>query len=478
MASDKTLNAKNLAALGADRLAELMIELTKGDAAAKRRLRLELASRSGGGDVAAEIRKRLATIAKSRSFVDWRKVRALAADLDMQRSAIRQHVAPTRPAEAFDLSWRLLDLAPSIYERCDDSNGTIGDIIEETRSDLGAIAAQAKPDTRLLVDRVVAAVCTNDYGQFDGVIGLMAEALGSDGLTMLKARFEDMAAAEPPAKPAAGDRKVIGISTHGPVFQDDFEARYKARRVRSALTEIADALGDVDGYAARFSAEEQANPSIAADIAERMLGAHRPEDAMAALKMAEDNFRNGRHWPDWLRVRIDVLDALGLSAEAQAERWAIFESSLSAEYLRAHLKHLPDFDDEEAENRALAYVRQHANFHRALGFLMDWPAHRLAAELVLARHAEIDGDHYWLLTPAADTLEHREPLAATLLLRSMIDFSLDRAKYKRYGHAARHLQTCECLAKRIGDFGEHLAHDAYVASLKARHGRKSGFWNA
>jgi hypothetical protein len=43
----------------------------------------------------------------------------------MQRDAILKHVAPTRPDEAFDLLWRLLDLAPSIYERCDDSNGRL-----------------------------------------------------------------------------------------------------------------------------------------------------------------------------------------------------------------------------------------------------------------------------------------------------------------------------------------------------------------
>jgi len=476
MASDKTLNAKNLTTLGAERLAELLLEVVEGDAAAKRRLRLELASRSGG-DVAPEIRKRLTAIAKSRSFVDWRKVRELAADLDMQRDAILKHVASTRPADAFDLLWRLLDLAPSIYERCDDSNGTISGIITETLNDLGAIAVLAKPDARTLADRVFAGVCANDYGQFDGVIGLMAQALGTEGLAMLKVRFEEMAAA-PPAKPKADDRKVIGISTRGPIFQDDFEARYTARRIHSALTQIADALGDVDGYAARFSAEERTSPSIAADIAERLLGAHRPEEAMAALNLAETNARNGRHWPDWQRVRIDVLDALGQTAEAQAERWAIFERGLNAEYLRAHLKRLPDFDDEEAENRALDFVRQHADFHQALGFLMDWPAHGLAAELVLARHAELDGDHYWLLTSAADKLEQRDPLAATLMLRSMIDVSLDRAKYKRYGHAARHLQTCGYLAKRIEDFGQHPDHDTYVASLKTRHGRKSGFWNA
>lgn len=328
-----------------------------------------------------------------------------------------------------------------------------------------------------LADRVFAGVRANDYAQFEGLISLMAEALGREGLGILKARFEELAS-KPPAKPNNDNRRVIGISSRGPIFQDDYEIRRHARLVQTALTEIADALGDVDGYAARFSAEEHANPAIAARIAERLLAANRAEEAMAAIDGAETGLRKGGHWPDWQRVRIDVLDALRRSGDAQNARWAIFERDLNAEYLRAFIKRLPDFDDKEAESRALAHVCQYPSFHQALAFLIDWPAHDLAAEFVLARHGELDGDHYWLLTPAADALEQRHPLSATLMLRAMIDFSLDRARAKRYGHAARHLQTCEYLAKRIEHFGDHFDHEAYVAGLRLRHGRKSGFWDA
>ena len=61
MASKKTLNAKNVEALGAQRLAELLIEISNGDAAAKRRLRLELAGAESSAEVAKEVRKRLTT---------------------------------------------------------------------------------------------------------------------------------------------------------------------------------------------------------------------------------------------------------------------------------------------------------------------------------------------------------------------------------------------------------------------------------
>lgn len=477
MASNKTLNAKNLSALGADRLATLMLELVAGNATAKRLLRLELASHSSGGDVAAEIRKRLATIAKSKSFVDWHKVRAFATDLDMQRSAIVKHVTPGAPGEAFDLFWSLLDLAPRIYDRCDDSNGTIGAIFRQTLADLGAIAPQARPDVTKLANRVEAAILANDYGQFDDIIPLMAPALGREGLALLKTRLEKLAATAG-KKPKVGDRKVIAISTRGPVHLEDFETRYHNRRLQSALTDIADALGDVDGYAARYSAEERTNPYIAANIAQRLLEAQRPEEAMAALRLADANTQGQGRWPDWQRVYVDTLDALGRADEAQSARWAIFERNLDPDYLRAHLKRLPDFDDEEAKDRALEHVRHHDDVHQALHFLIHWPALSLAADMVLARHDQLDGDLYDLLTLSAEALEQHSPLAATLILRAMIDVSLDRAKSRRYGHAARHLQTCLYLSKRIDDFGGHRDHAAYLADLKARHGRKSAFWNA
>ena len=476
MPSETTLNAKNLAALGADRLAELLLDVTAGDAAAKRRLRLELASR-GGGDVASEIRKRLVSIARSRSFVDWRKVKELARDLETQRGAIAAHVAATSPGEAFDLLWRMLEMAPSIYERCDDSNGAIGSVIASARDDLGAIAAEAGQPVGALADRVFQAVCANDYGQFDELISLTAQALGPDGLNRLKAQFEELATNAPMSAPG-GERRVIGLSTRGPIYQDDYERGRHGRLVRSALTEIADALGDVDGFAGRYSKEERANPAIAAAIAERMLAADRASEALAALDGAADSLRLGGHWPDGQRVRIEVLDALGRSGDAQDERWQAFERGLDAGYLRAHLKRLPDFDDMEAEERALGFASRFASFHQALAFLIDWPALDRAASLIMARTDELDGDHYGLLTPAADALEQRHPLAATLVLRAMIDLSLDAAKYKRYGHAARHLQTCEHLARRIDDFAGHPNHAEYVADLRRRHGRKSGFWDA
>ena len=85
MASKLTLNAKNLEALGAARLAELLLDLSAGDGAAKRQLRLALAAGSSVEEAAQEVRKRLASIARSSTSIDWRKRKTLTSDLQAQR---------------------------------------------------------------------------------------------------------------------------------------------------------------------------------------------------------------------------------------------------------------------------------------------------------------------------------------------------------------------------------------------------------
>ena len=79
--SKKTLNKANLESLGAPKLSELVMELVQGSAALQRRARMELSAAQGPKEVTADLRKRFASLRRSRSYVDWRKQRALVKDL-------------------------------------------------------------------------------------------------------------------------------------------------------------------------------------------------------------------------------------------------------------------------------------------------------------------------------------------------------------------------------------------------------------
>ena len=85
VASLKRVTAANLAGLGADRLAEIIVEVAETRPDLKRRLRMELAAEQGPEHLAAEIDKRLGSIETSRGRVGWRQRPAFVRDLDALR---------------------------------------------------------------------------------------------------------------------------------------------------------------------------------------------------------------------------------------------------------------------------------------------------------------------------------------------------------------------------------------------------------
>jgi hypothetical protein len=474
MASKIALNIKNLVALGTQRLAELLVELSTTNPAVKRRIRLELAGAQSPEEVSKEVRKRLTTIARSRSFVDWQSRKTLVEDLETQRRAIVEQVAKIDPAEALELMWRFLSIANPVFERCDDSSGTVISIFHGACRDLGEIACTAKAEPETLAGRAFGALNENDYGQYDELIRVLSPALGPTGLENLKKRFIELSKA-PGEKPKVQDRKVIGWGGGGPLYADEIAANRRDSTIRLALQEIADAQGDVDAFIAQQGEMAKTVPRVAAEIAQRLLEAGRASEAWSAIN-AVDEKRPGWIPFEWEQVRLDVMETLGRNNEAQAFRWQCFERTLSIAHLRAYLKRLPDFEDLEAEERAMSYALEHSNVHQALAFLVSWPALDKAASLVTQRSVELNGDHYEILSPAADALTAKYPLAATLLLRAMIDFTLKKGRASRYRHAARHFAECSSLASVFADFGAVEPHEDYSERLKQEHGRKAAFW--
>lgn len=235
--------------------------------------------------------------------------------------------------------------------------------------------------------------------------------------------------------------------------------------------------------------EDRSRPHVGAEIGRRLLAAGRTIEALAALENArpKQRPRQAEYYDDlhpegygdggvWEEVYIEALDATGQEEQSQRLRWAAFEERLSSIQLRAYLKKLPDFEDVEAEERAMRYALGFKSFSVALDFLRGWPDQARAAQLVLTRATEIDGNLYYLLEPAAQLIEGKHPFAATLLRRAMIEDTLNGAKSSRYKHAARHLLECLSLASSIQDFGTFETHETFTSRLHAKHGRKVGFW--
>ncbi len=472
MVSKTTLNAKNLEALGAAHLAELLMDISEGNANAKRRLRLELAGVESPSKLTNEIRKRLSAIAASTVNVGWRTLKGFRGDLNTQRRLIIEQVLTSSPQDAADLMWQFIALGDSVIERTSDASGGVIDVFKAACADMSAILSEAKPDAFL--SQVVTAALANTYGQNDQLIAGLAPGL--DRATLEKLRDQLIAAAREPAaasgvkaRPMKRWRKRVLAAT------ESLRKRTRAESLRVALLAIADALGDVEAYIALLA--DAYVPATAAQIADRLLKAHRPEDALKALDGARQNPR--MLMPvEWVDARISALEALGRKDDAQTARLDRFKETLAADYLRAYLKRLPDFDDIEAEDEILDWVKAYPDANAALALLIGWPSLDRAADLVVKRVIEMDGNNAEALTYAADRLTSRYPLAALLLNRQIVEAALASGREPAHLAAVMPYLEAESLAKHIDDFGRYEDHPAWFKTMAKTYARRVTFWKA
>lgn len=144
--------------------------------------------------------------------------------------------------------------------------------------------------------------------------------------------------------------------------------------------------------------------TIAPDVARRLLDAGRVQEAFEIITRARDAeagqaLRLFRY--DLNGVFEECLEKLGRREDLKQHLWETFTQTLNGASLRKYLKLLPDSDDVEAEDCALALAETHPHLAAAIHFLIGWPDHSRAAHLIAARVEELDGNAYETLTAAS-----------------------------------------------------------------------------
>ncbi|MCJ8140016.1 DUF6880 family protein [Falsirhodobacter halotolerans] len=436
----KALNTKNLVPLGAARLADLLMEVTKGRADLQRRLRLELSAHQGPEDVARDLRKRYAAIRQAKGYIPRKTHRTLAKELRSFLALIDGTIAPANPDLAFDLLWELLYLAPGVLARGRDAAGILAQPFEEVMPLVARLAPALSHPAEGLADLVFDAVRQDTGGRFDGSVAALAPALGAAGLARL-----DRLASDATSASKIGRARLLVL-----------------RRA------IAAARGDVDAYIALFTTAQRADPATALDIAARLMDAERPEEALAHLD----------HAPRTPVVEDGIIAALAALKRKEALAAFLrdsFAARPDADRLRAHLRLLPDFEDIEAEDAARRLAQDHPDRNAALAFFMDWPDHDAAARLILTHPDALNG-HASALPTYADALVTRAPLAAVILWRKAIRAGLGRGTAAEDRQAAARLLACAEADARIVEYDPVPDHLSFVASLRRTYGRRKAFW--
>lgn len=433
--------------LGAERLAEALLELASGNDAADDLVERMIATPQ---ENIKRFKAKLSGLKRSRRFIGWGEsagfARGLAALLQDLQAAVED------PRTGAELVAAFYECDAGALGNCDDSSGHVGDVFRYDARDLFVSYASRCNDKEWLGDLVFRVNRADDYGVRDTLIDCAIDYLPEAVIRVMIGRLQDMASRE----------------------SDEYRRRHWLMPVESLARQIKDApLFEQT----RIAAWGSLSTAACVDIARVYLESG---DAQAALAWIErvpttESFmadeRDG--------LLFEVHGRLGDAVRQAEAAGRIFRRSRSAASL-TRLLDVIGHDRREsviaAEVSAICGAEKFSPVDAA--FLVEIEHPDDAESYLLDRAGQLNGDFYSGLLPLAEAMEKDgRHLCAAVIYRALLDSILRRAQTKTYAHGVRYLRKLDQLAKAIADWRNIEPHAGYLGNLRQQHGRKSSFWS-
>jgi hypothetical protein len=400
--------------------------------------------------VEKELKTSLKALKRRRSFVRWGESAALARELRDLLQQIEDLVEDAQTGCTLVADFYTTDR--SVFDRCDDSSGHVGDVYRYDACELFISYAKRCTDKTWLARLILKTSLKDDYGVRDALVDSAAEFLPESQLRWLIDQYQQLAEKEP----------------------EEFPRRHWFYQVESLARQLKDA--PLFEQTRRAAWGDEPGTAACVDIARVYLECGDDQTALDWLKRIPAG--EGYQQQERDELLLAVYGKQG-NKQQQAE---VAQRSFRRQRDRTGFERWVSIVGENQRNELL---------NQEVRIILDAPLLSLtdaafltsmeqwdAAESYLRVRAEqLEGDHYQFLLPLAETFESlARPLTACLLYRALLDSILHRARTTTYGHGVRYLHKLDLLAKTVSDWGNIEPHTVYVEQLRHKHGRKTSFW--
>ena len=398
-----------------------------------------------------KLKSRLSALKRSRRFVRWGESAALAREL---RELLQQIEAAVGDAQAgCTLVADFYSSDRSVFGRCDDSSGHVGDVYRYDACEQFVSYAKLCADKSWLAKLILKTSLKDDYGVRDALVKSAADFLPEAQLRWLIDQYQQLAAEE----------------------TEEFQRRHWFYQIESLARQLKDA--PLFEQTRRATWGDDPGTAGCVDIARVYLECGEGQTALDWLERipAGDSFQQqerdelllaiyGRQGDKQQQADVARRSFRRQRSRSGFERWiSIVGDDQRTDLLDQEVRNILDSPLLSLTDAAF------------LTAMEQWDA---AESYLQARAEQLNGDHYDALLPLAETFESlARPLTASLLYRALLDSILRRARTTTYGHGVRYLCKLDLLAQTINDWRDIEPHTVYVEQLRRQHGRKTSFWS-
>ncbi len=393
---------------------------------------------------------KLAGLKRRRRFISWNESAAFAHELEMLLEDLKSGVDDPRIGVELVTAFYKADSA--VFEQCDDSSGSVGDVFRFDAKQLFVSYAFICQDKEWLSGLVFDLNREDDYGVRDILVDCAGEYLPESIIRDLIERFQVVAIRE----------------------TDEYKKRHWLFRVESLARQIKDApLFEKT----RLASWGTLSTAACVDIARVYLDSGDAETALSCLQRVPEEETFQAQERD--QLLLEISGKMGDKHQQAEVAWRIFRRNRSADALADLLKVIGhDQKDAVIEGEVADLLGDTSLSHSAAIFLVEIGHMDAAETYLLDRAGQLNGDFYGGLIPLAEAMETAgRRLCASIIYRALLDSILRRAQSKTYAHGARYLNTLDRFATSVSDWRGFENHGAYAENLHQHHGRKRSFWS-
>ncbi len=395
-------------------------------------------------------KKKLSGLKHRKRFIGWRESAGFARELEMLLQDLRSGVSD--PLTGIELMAAFYEADHTIFEMCDDSSGSIGDVFRHDAKALFVDYASRCSDKEKIAKIILEVNREDNYGIRDTLMECAGECLPEDAIRTM----------------------IVTLQKRADKEKDEYGRRQHLMLIESLARQIKDAkLFEKT----RIASWPKLSTAARIDIARVYLESGDVDTAHSWLKKIPENETYQAYERD--KLLKEIYHKQGDSEKLTELLYQEFRSYHSTSTLQALLDVIShDKRDEVVADEVEQILKTERLRESDAEFLIAIGKVDEAEAYLLGRADQLNGNHYDSLLSLAEAMESKSRhLVTSLIFRSLLLSILERGYTKAYPHGVRYLKKLDTLSEAVTDWNDFGHHEAFKEQIIEAHGRKRSFWS-
>ncbi len=436
---------KKLVELGIEELADKLIEFSASNYSVSDWIDRIIAKPS---DSLKRLKAKLRGLERQYTYYNYNQTMDFAYELSDILDELKE--SKIEAEEGLKLITDFFKLDSKIFESCDDSGGSVGEVFQSDACEVFVFFAKRCKNMEFVNSQFMIVVSEDNYGVRSALVKYASKIFSKSKRREIVSCFLD---------------KSLNESDEYGKFHWNFMAEDLSKSINDP--KLYEMIKSKNGT--------NITSSVCFEIAKEYFRNKKFKSALEWMtsKNISDKFSEEENI-----LLLDIYKKLKKHDDSAEIANLIYNNNQNKNNLIQLLDIIGYDNKEKILKDSIIKIQESKHFERNQAqFLLDMELVELSEEYFLKWESQLSKFDYYTLGGFTEALENNKSwLAATVVYRALLEINLNKVQSKYYYHGVRYLNRLNKIAEKIDNWSNIVSHEEYFQDIKKIHFRKKSFW--